>query len=314
MSLENKPVKTGPTTSENPELRRLITADGSSGFPAETGRYHLYVGLACPFSHRTLIGRKLKGLENVITVDIVDSVKPEIGWSFTPDKKGCTPDTVNGKANMADVYKLIDPNYAGKVSVPLLWDKQTGTSVNNESAEILRMFNSEFNAFCQTDAQRALDLYPSELRSKIDEIDKWVAADINAGVYKCGFAPNQAAYDNAVNALFNALDKAEGILSKSRYLVGNQITEVDIKLFCTLIRFDVVYATLFKCDRKRILEYDNLWPYLRDLYQTPGFGETVDWDHIRSGYYASKLRNPSGIIATGPKLDFKAPHGRDKAF
>ncbi|XP_055329006.1 glutathionyl-hydroquinone reductase YqjG-like [Paramacrobiotus metropolitanus] len=293
-------------------FRHFVTAEGSSGFVAEPGRYHLYVSLACPWAHRTLIVRKLKGLEDIISVNVVDWLLQEV-WSFNGQRDGCTPDTVNSCATLRDVYHLAQPGYSGRVTVPVLWDKKEKTIVNNESSEIIRMLNVEFNAFCQTDEQRNLDLYPVELRAEIDAINEWIYRDINNGVYKCGFARSQEAYDNAVINLFAALDKVEVILSEHRYLLGSQLTEADIRLFTTLVRFDMVYVTHFKCNRKRIADYKNLWGFVRDIYQTAGIGETVNMEHIVNHYYQShRTINPFGIVPLGPVLDFNAVHERGK--
>ncbi|WAR08497.1 YQJG-like protein [Mya arenaria] len=289
-------------------FRNWITADGSSGFPAESGRYHLYVSLACPWAHRTLIVRNLKGLSDIITVDVVDwLMKKPPGWCFTPDKRLCTKDTVNGCSSIGEVYQ-----YTGAFTVPILWDKKKGTIVNNESSEIIRMFNTEFNAFCKTDEQRNLDLYPQELRTKIDEVNSWIYPYINNGVYRCGFAQTQEAYNEAVGPLFEHLDKVEDILSKSRYLLGARMTEADIRLFTTLVRFDWVYHQHFKCNKKMIKEYPSLWAYTRDLYQTPGFAVTVDKEHIRRHYHESHGSiNAFHITPVGPDLDFTEPHNRE---
>ncbi|KAK3098809.1 hypothetical protein FSP39_023308 [Pinctada imbricata] len=294
-------------------FRKFVTADGSSGFKAESGRYHLYVSLACPWAHRALIVRKLKGLEEVISFDVVDwLLLPEIGWQFDETKTNCTPDTVNNCKTLREVYAKVDPEYSGRITVPVLWDKQKQTIVNNESSEIIRMLNKEFNAFCKTEEQKALDLYPESLRSEIDEVNSWIYPNINNGVYRSGFATKQGAYDEAVKGLFEALDKVEGILSSHRYLTGSQLTEADVRLFTTLVRFDMVYVGHFKCNKKRIVDYPNIWAYLRDIYQTPGIAETVDAEHIQWHYQSShRSINPHGIVAIGPDLDFMTPHGRE---
>ncbi|XP_069139232.1 glutathionyl-hydroquinone reductase YqjG-like [Argopecten irradians] len=293
-------------------FRDWITADGSSGFPSEAGRYHLYVSLACPWAHRTLIVRKLKGLEDVISCDVVDLVLDGEGWSFSDKSPNCTLDTVNGCSRLREVYRIANPDYDGRITVPVLWDKQKKTVVNNESSEILRMLNSEFNAFCSTEDQRELDYYPEHLRTDIDAVNEWIYPMINNGVYRSGFATSQEAYDVAVRDVFQGLDKIEDILSKSRYLTGKSLTEADIRLFTTLIRFDVVYVGHFKCNKKRIVDYPNMWGYLRDLYQVPGVADTVNFEHITKHYMGSHtMINPTRIVSIGPDIDFTTPHGRE---
>jgi putative glutathione S-transferase len=293
-------------------FRHYVTAEGSGKFKAESGRYHLYISLACPWAHRTLIVRKLKGLEDIISVNVVDWLLEDT-WRFNGQRPGCTPDTVNSCSDLREIYRLSEPGYTGRVTVPVLWDKKEKTIVNNESAEILRMLNVEFNAFCKTEEQRHLDLYPAELRDEIDAVNEWVYRDINNGVYGCGFAKSQEAYDNAAINLFAALDKVELMLSEHRYLVGNRLTEADIRLFTTLVRFDTVYVTHFKCDRKRVIDYKNIWGFVRDIYQTAGIGETVNMEHIANHYYQSHRHiNPFGIVPLGPVLDFTAVHERAK--
>ncbi|KAK7494497.1 hypothetical protein BaRGS_00014150 [Batillaria attramentaria] len=292
-------------------FRNWISADGSTGFPAAAGRYHLYVCLACPWAHRTLIVRKLKGLEDVISTTVVDWLLGEGGWNFTDSKPKCSLDTVNNCKFLKEVYLKADPDYSGNITVPCLWDKEKKTVVNNESSEIIRMFNTEFNAFCKTDEQRKLHLYPESLRPQIDAVNEWIYPQINNGVYRSGFAHSQEAYSTAVNGVFDGLDKVEAILSKQRYLVGNQLTEADIRLFTTLVRFDTVYHTHFKTNKRRIVDYPNMWAYTRDIYQIPGVAETVDQEHIMRHYYEShKHINPFGIVPVGPDLDFMAPHNR----
>ena len=285
-----------------------VSRDGSSGYPAEAGRYHLYLSLACPWAHRTLIFRKLKKLEDAISVSVVHWHMGADGWEFR-DGPGCTPDSVNGAHFLRDVYLLAQPRYSGRVTVPALWDKKTGTIVNNESAEIIRQLNRDFDAF----GDPAADFYPAELASEIDRLNSRIYATVNNGVYRCGFATTQAAYDEAFDALFGMLDELEARLGGQRYLVGAQITEADWRLFTTLVRFDAVYYGHFKCNRHRIADYPNLSNYLRDLYQVPGVAETVDLHHIKHHYYGSHLKlNPSGIVPKGPELDFSAPHDRGR--
>ncbi|XP_046841350.1 glutathionyl-hydroquinone reductase YqjG-like [Xenia sp. Carnegie-2017] len=312
-SLENREItEKGEYVRPESGFRNWISADGTSGFKAEAGRYHLYVCYGCPWAHRTLILRKLKGLENVIAVDFVDWLlkKPE-GWRFSKEKSGCTRDTVNNFEFLSEVYKLSNPTYSGNWTVPVLFDKTNKVIVSNESSDIIRMLNTEFNDFCETENQANLDLYPIELREKIDGINEWVYSDINNGVYRCGFASSQEAYDKAVLKLFESLDKVEHILAKNRYLTGAKMTEADIRLFVTLIRFDVVYHCHFKCNKKRILDYPNLYGFMKDIYQSAGIASTVNFDHIKKLYQVSQSTiNPYGIVAIGPDLDLMSFHGR----
>jgi len=286
-----------------------ITADGSpgpsgdGGFPAESGRYHLYVSLACPWAHRTLIFRKLKKLDDHISVSVVDPLMGAGGWAFTD----AYPDKAENFSFLTDVYLRANPTYTGRVTVPVLWDKQKKTIVSNESSEIIRMFNSAFDAFTSV----RTDYYPQPLRGAIDEINALVYDNINNGVYRTGFATSQEAYEEGFRALFAALDKVEGILSRQRYLTGPTITEADWRLFTTLIRFDAVYFGHFKCNLRRIDDYPNLSNYLRELYQVPGVAETVSVDHFKRHYYGSHPKvNPTGIVPLGPELHFDAAHDR----
>lgn len=289
-------------------FREFVTADGSSGFQAEAGRYHLYISYACPWACRTLIFRKLKKLEEVISLSVVDQHMGEKGWFFS-ENPGATLDTVNNKHHLYEIYTLADSKYTGRVTVPVLWDKKTNTIVNNESSEIIRMFNSEFNNFTGVKT----DYYPDALRKKIDNINQKIYRHVNNGVYKCGFASTQNAYEIAFNKLFETLDELEMLLSEQRYLAGEQITEADWRLFTTLVRFDAVYVGHFKCNKKRIEDYPNLQNYLRELYQIPGIAETVKLDHIKNHYYGShKQLNPSGIVPKGPDLTFNTPHNRNE--
>ncbi|MEZ5889953.1 MAG: glutathione S-transferase family protein [Xanthobacteraceae bacterium] len=295
-------------------FRNWVTPDGGpgpsgeGGFAAAPGRYHLYVSLACPWAHRTLILRKLKNLEDAISVSVVSPHMGDAGWTFD-ESHGSTGDAINGATTLADIYRLADPRYTGRVTVPVLWDKTRRTIVNNESSEIIRMLNSAFDAF--TDAKT--DFYPPELRPEIDDVNAFVYRTINNGVYRAGFATTQAAYEEAFLALFDALDTIEQRLASQRYLIGGVITEADIRLFTTLVRFDAVYVGHFKCNLRRIADYPNLSNYLRDLYQAPGFGETVNLDHIKQHYYGSHRRiNPTGIVPLGPALDFSTPHDRGR--
>ena len=291
--------------------RNWITADGSpgpegeGGYEAEPDRYHLYVCYACPWAHRTLIFRKLKSLENLISYSACHPLNIEEGWDFS---HGSKPDTLNGIKFLHELYTKADPKYTGRVTVPTLWDKKRQTIVNNESSEIIRMFNSAFNDV----GASGPDYYPEALRSEIDEVNDRIYQTFNNGVYRSGFATTQEAYEQAVTALFDTLDYLENRLANQRYLVGNQLTEADWRLFPTLIRFDAVYFGHFKCNLRRIVDYPNLIAYTRDLYQVPGIADTVKIDEYKAHYYGSHLSiNPTGIIPKGPVLDFSAPHGRE---
>jgi putative glutathione S-transferase len=293
-------------------FRNWVTPDGApgpsgtGGFPAETGRYHLYVSLACPWASRTIILRKLKRLENVISMSVVSWHMGKDGWTFDA-ATGSTGDAVNGKGRLSDIYLIAEPRYTGRVTVPVLWDKTRRTIVNNESAEIIRMLNSAFDAF--TDVRT--DYYPPALRAEIDRLNDIIYSNVNNGVYRAGFAKTQAAYEEAFRNLFDTLDDLEDILSRQRYLTGTQITEADWRLFVTLVRFDAVYYGHFKCNWRHIWDYPNLSNYLRDLYQVPGISETVSIEHIKWHYYTSQPQvNPSGIVPLGPPLDFTTPHDR----
>ena len=293
-------------------FRNFVTADGApglggkGGFAAEPGRYHLYVSLACPWAHRTLIFRALKGLEAVINVSVVNWLMAENGWTFE-EGPGVVPDAVNGARYLYEVYRRADPSYTGRVTVPVLWDKKTGTIVNNESSEIIRMLNSAFDG---VGAQPG-DYYPKELRPQIDAFNARIYDTLNNGVYKSGFASSQAAYEEAVSPLFETLDWLESHLSTNRYVCGDRVTEADWRLFTTLIRFDSVYHGHFKCNIRRIVDYPNLWGYTRELYQWPKVAATVDFRHIKSHYYQSHRNiNPTGVVPVGPAIDFNLPHGR----
>ena len=284
-------------------------AVGTEKFPAEIGRYHLYVALSCPWAHRTLIVRKLKRLDDAISISIVDNHMGSEGWFFS-DAPGAIPDTLYGFKYLHQVYTKADPHYTGRVTVPTLWDKKTETIVNNESSEIIRMLNTAFDDMNGV-GNPALDLYPGALRAEIDAVNARVYDGINNGVYKCGFATSQSAYEAAFDVLFETLDEMEKRLAQHRYLVDNRLTEADVRLFTTLVRFDAVYQFHFKCNLRRIEDYPNLSNYLRDLYQTPGFGETVNMEHIKRHYYGSHPTiNPTGIVPKGPILDFTRPHDR----
>jgi putative glutathione S-transferase len=293
-------------------FRDWITPDGSpgpsgtGGFKAEPGRYHLYVSLACPWAHRTLIFRKLKGLEDIISVSVVHWLMLENGWTFA-DGPGIVPDPINHAQYLYEVYTAAKADYTGRVTVPVLWDKQTGTIVSNESSEIIRMFNAAFDGI----GAKPGDYYPEGLRPEIEALNARIYDTVNNGVYKAGFATAQQAYEEAVRPLFDTLDLLDERLSSRRYLCGDRLTEADIRLFTTLVRFDSVYVGHFKCNLRRIADYPHLSGYLRDLYQTDGIANTVNMAHIKSHYYESHCTiNPTGIVPLGPILDLDAPHGR----
>lgn len=295
------------------KFRNWITSDGSAGptgeggFNAESGRYHLYVSHACPWAHRTLVFRALKDLTNHIDVSVVHPDMLSDGWTFETDDHGATGDTLFGLPFARDIYLKADPQISGRVTVPILWDKTRETIVSNESSEIIRMFNSAFDGL----TGNTQDFYPQDLHKAIAAINDRVYDTVNNGVYKSGFATTQEAYDAAVHPLFESLDWLEGILSENRYLTGDRITEADWRLWTTLIRFDMVYHLHFKCNRKRIIDYPNLWGFTRELYQVPGVAETVNMDHIvRHYHYSHETINPHRIIPINPVLDFSAPHGR----
>jgi putative glutathione S-transferase len=294
-------------------FRNWVTPDGTAGptgkggFKAEPGRYHLYVSLACPWAHRTLIFRKLKGLEAMISVSVVHWLMGEEGWSFA-EGPGVVPDP-NGARYLHEVYTAADPAYTGRVTVPVLWDKASGGIVNNESSEIIRMLNA---AFDRVGATRG-DFYPQDLREEIDRLNARIYDTVNNGVYKAGFATTQAAYEDAVAPLFETLDRLDERLATRRYLCGDRLTEADWRLFTTLLRFDPVYVGHFKCNLRRVIDYPNLWGYTRDLYQHPGVAETVNMDHIKRHYYGSHgTINPTGIVPVGPTIDVLEPHRRDR--
>lgn len=301
-------------------FRNFISRDPTSPFPAEAGRYHLYISYACPFACRCLAYLKLKGLDQAISCT---SVKPiwertkenddHFGWIFprTRDEEpGAEPDPLNGARSIRELYELSSANYSGRYTVPVLWDKKLKTIVNNESAEIIRMLNSEFNDIA---GNAQLNLYPPHFRAKIDEINEWVYEGINIGVYECGFATKQEPYDEAVGKLYKALDKCEEILNEHRFLCGNTLTEADVRLFVTLIRFDEVYSVYFKCNKKLLREYPNLFNYTKDIYQVPGMSSTVNMQHIKKSYYTSHPAfNPFGIIPAGPSIDYSSAQDRDK--
>ncbi len=295
------------------QFRSWITADGSAGptgeggFKAEPGRYHLYVSLACPWAHRVLIMRALKGLEEMIPVSVVHWLMAEDGWTFA-DGPGVVADPVNNARFLRDVYTAAQPRYSGRVTVPVIWDKQRGTIVNNESSEIIRMLTRAFDDV----GAKPGDYYPEALRAEIDAVNDRVYGGLNNGVYKAGFATSQSAYEEAVQGVFETLDWLEELLSSQPYLAGNQLTEADIRLFTTLVRFDEVYHGHFKCNHRRIVDYPSLWAFTRELFQLPGVAETVNFEHIKGHYYQShRTINPTGIVPVGPSPDFLAPHGRE---
>ena len=304
----------GRFVRQESKFRDWVTADGkpvegaTRGFKAEPGRYHLYVSYACPWAHRTLIYRKLKKLEDVISYSVVHHFMGENGWTFV-EEDCATGDTLYGKEFLHQIYTKADPEFTGRVTVPVLWDKKTETIVSNESSEIIRMLNSAFDAW----GDASVDLYPAHLRREIDAINDRVYPSINNGVYRAGFATTQHAYEEAFDELFDALEEIEERLAHDRYLVGDRITEADWRLFTTLVRFDAVYYAHFKCNLKRIADFPNLSNYVRELYQVPGVAETVNMLHIKHHYYASHATiNPTRIVPKGPVLDHTAPHDRDR--
>ena len=296
------------------KFRNWVTPDGHTGpsgiggFTAASGRYHLYVSMACPWAHRTLIFRALKGLTDHISVDVVHPDMLSDGWTFKTDDQGATGDRLFGKPFARDIYTTADPTFSGRVTVPILWDKEQGTIVSNESSEIIRMFNSAFDAI----TGNTLDFWPEELRDAIEPVNARIYDTFNNGVYRCGFATTQEAYEEAVYPLFDTLDWLEERLNQNRYLMGDRITEADWRLFPTLIRFDPVYHLHFKCNRKRIVDYPNLWAYTRELYQWPGVAQTVNLNHIvRHYHYSHESINPHRIVPINPVLDYTTPHGRE---
>ena len=296
------------------QFRNWVTADGSAGpsgaggFKAEAGRYHLYISLACPWASRTLIFRSLKGLEGMVGLSVTHWLMAEHGWTFAPGE-GVVPDMVNNAEFLHQLYTRADPRYSGRITVPVLWDKQRDTIVNNESSEIIRMFNSAFD----TVGARQGDYYSEPLRVEIDRVNERIYETVNNGVYKAGFAGTQAAYETAVVSLFESLDWLQQRLSQARYLVGEQPTEADWRLFTTLVRFDAVYHGHFKCNIRRLVDYPNLWAYTRELYQWPGIAATVNLSHIKRHYYMSHRQiNPTGVVPLGPTIDFNTPSHRFK--
>ena len=300
--------KSGRFVRQHTQFRNWITADGSSGFPAEAGRYHLYVAMACPWAHRTLILRQLKRLDHAISLSVVDPFMGVDGWAFS-ENTDCIPDPIHHATFLREIYVHARPDFTGRVTVPILWDKQTGTIVNNESAEIIRMFDTT----CDAIGDASVNFYPAALHEHIDATIQDLYHRVNNGVYRAGFARSQAAYDEAVSDVFAALDHYEAVLSTQRYVCGSALTEADWCFFPTLIRFDLVYHGHFKCNIRRITDYPNLWNYLKDLYQVPGVAQTCHFAHIKQHYYQShESVNPSRIVPSGPALDFHASHDRQR--
>ena len=301
--------ESGEFQRQEDAFREWISADGSTPYPAATGRYHLYVSLACPWASRTVIFRMLKGFEDAIGMTIVDPIRDERGWAFR-DGPGHSTDPVNGFKFLSEAYAATDPNFDGRVTVPVLWDKETKKIVNNCEDDICRMFNDAFNAVAQN---KDVDLFPKEIAQGQEKLSDFLYDHVNNGVYKAGFATHQRPYEISCLKLFEALDELEARLSQSRYLFGNRIVEADWRLFCTLIRFDVVYHGHFKCNLRRIIDYPNLQSYLMDLYQQPGIADTVNFDHIKRHYYMTHTEiNPTRIVPIGPALDLTKGHGREK--
>jgi len=300
-----EPVGAGGRFERQPStFREWVSDDGSTPFPAEAGRYHLYVSWACPWAHRTIIGRRLKGLEDAIGMSVVDPIRDEKGWAFTG---GEYVDPVNGFRFLGEAYAATDPEHRARLSVPVLWDTQTGRIVNNESADVLRMFTTAFGAF----ATREVDLWPVEHRAAIDALNTRLYEDVNNAVYRAGFSRDQEEYERVVERMFATLDDMDARLAGSRFLFGDAPVETDWRLFTTLVRFDAVYNIHFKCSLRRVVDYEHLWPYARDLYATPGVAETVRFEDIRRHYYMTHDSvNPSRIVAVRPDEDWDAPHGR----
>ncbi|PRY02072.1 glutathione S-transferase family protein [Allonocardiopsis opalescens] len=284
----------------------VITADGSSGYPVEPGRYQLYVSLACPWAHRSLIVRRLLGLEAVVGVTVVDPIRDDRGWRFTLNPEGRDP--VSGAQFLGELYRDSDPEYQGRYTVPMIWDRSSGRVVTNDFPAITIMFETEFRRYHRPGAP---DLYPAELRGDIDAINALVYHTVNNGVYKAGFATSQAAYEDAFDALFTTFDALEDRLARRRFLIGDRLTEADVRLFTTLVRFDAVYYTHFKCNLRRLIDYPNLWAYARDLYQRPGFGDTTDFVHIKRHYFQTHDQiNPNRLVPKGPYIDWTEPADR----
>lgn len=289
-------------------FRRWVAADGKSGFPAEPERYHLYVSWACPWAHRTIIVRRLKQLESVVGMTVVDPIRDARGWAFR-EGPGHSLDPINGFRFLSEAYKATDPQYGGRVTVPVLWDRKTKRIVTNSDDDLMRMFNREFDRFTES----RLDLYPADLHKEIDDLNDFLYENVNDGVYRAGFATSQSAYEKAARRLFDAFDQLEQRLATRRYLFGDHFVETDWRLFVTLVRFDAVYHGHFKCNVRRIVDYPNLFGYMKDLYQTDGIAETVNFDHIKRHYYVTHDDiNPTRIVPVGPAQDLSAPHGRER--
>lgn len=297
----------GDFTRQADLFRNQVTADGSSGYPSAAGRYHLYVSWACPWAHRTIIVRKLKKLEDVIGMTAVDPLRDEQGWAFR-EGPGHSVDAINGFHFLSEAYRATDPRFRGRVTVPVLWDTVTKRIVSNSDDDLMRIFNSEFNRF--TESQ--IDLYPERLRPEIDELNRFIYENVNDGVYRAGFATSQSAYERAARGLFAALDQLDARLATRRYLFGSEGVETDWRLFVTLVRFDAVYHGHFKCNVRRIIDYPNLFGYLKDLYQTDGIAETVNFSHIKRHYHVTHDHiNPTRLVPIGPEQDLSTPHGRE---
>jgi putative glutathione S-transferase len=311
MTTETSPLSLGSESDDDGSFKRQdstfrswVSNDASGEFPVESGRYHLYVARACPWAHRTLIGRRLMGLEDAIGVSYIDPIRDEQGWAFTGE--GYT-DEVNGFRFLSEAYTATDPGYSARVSVPVLWDKEKGVIVCNESEDILRMLSTVFAPL----AEHPVELYPKPLRTEIDALNQHIYETVNNGVYKAGFSRRQAVYEREVRALFETLDELDARLARQRFLFGAEPLETDWRLFTTLVRFDAVYQIHFKCSIRKLVEYEHLWPYARDLYQWPGVADTVDFDEIRAHYYRTHpMINPSGLVAMLPAASFEEPPGR----
>jgi len=300
--------ETGEFTRQRDAFRQQVTATGSSGYQAEPGRYHLYVSWACPWAHRTIIVRTLKKLEGVVGMTVVDPIRDERGWAFR-EGPGHSLDPINGFRFLSEAYKATDPRYIGRVTVPVLWDRTTKRIVTNSDDDLMRIFNGEFNRLTHS----TIDLYPDGLREEIDDLNHFIYENVNDGVYRAGFATSQTAYERAVRRLFEALDLLEARLAHHRYLFGSRFVETDWRLFVTLVRFDAVYHGHFKCNIRRIIDYPNLFGYLKDLYQTEGIADTVNFDHIKRHYYITHDDiNPTRIVPLGPDQDLTQPHRREK--
>ena len=298
----------GEFNRQTDAFRAWVTADGSTGYPAARDRYHLYVSWACPWAHRTIIVRKLKSLEQVIGLTAVDPLRDERGWAFR-DGPGHSRDPVNGFHFLSEAYRASDPGYRDRVTVPVLWDKMTGRIVSNSDDDIIRMFNSEFAQFTSA----GIDLCPNSLRTEIDHLNEMIYEDVNNGVYRAGFATTQRAYEQAARRLFGTLDRLEDRLQGQRYLLGDRMVETDVRLFVTLIRFDAVYHGHFKCNLRRIVDYPNLFGYMKDMYQSDGIADTVNFDHIKRHYYMTHHDiNPTRIVPLGPDQDLRSPHHRER--